>query len=205
MKNYLTLSKAKDLENLKDKILYRFLEILPGFLSWFTLFGIFLLSWLSPVTAAVFIILFDFYWLLKISYLSFHQIASFKKMKKNLATDWMKKLSQIKEWEQVYHLIILPFYKEKKEIIESSCHAIASCKYPKHKMMVILAVEERAGKEAQETAEKLEKKFSSKFFKFLVTTHPENLPNEVAGKGSNTAWAIKQAKQKIIEPLQIKR
>lgn len=205
MKNYLTLSKAKDLKDPKQRAIYRFLEILPGFLSWFTLFGVFLLSWLSPATAAVFIILFDFYWLLKISYLSFHQIASFKKMKENLTADWMKKLSQIKEWEQVYHLIILPFYKEKKEIIESSCQAIADCKYPKHKMMVVLAVEERAGKKARETAEELEKKFSSKFFRFLVTTHPENLPNEVAGKGSNTAWAIKQAKQKIIEPFQIKK
>ena len=205
MKNYLTLSKAKDLKSLKDKTLYRFLEILPGFLSWSTLLGALVLSWLSPIVVAIFIILFDFYWLLKISYLSFHQMTSFKKMKENLATNWLEKLNQIKEWKQIYHLIILPFYKEEKEIVESSCQTIADCKYPKDKMIVMLAVEERAGKEAREIAEELEKKFSSNFFKFLITIHPENLPDEVAGKGSNTAWAIEQAKQKIIEPLQIKK
>jgi len=205
MKNYLTLSKSKDLECLKDKTLYRFLEILPGFLSWLTLLGAFALSWMFPIIVAIFIILFDFYWLLKISYLSFHQITSFKKMKENLATDWLEKLNQIKEWNRVYHLIILPFYKEKKEIVEGSCRAIADCKYPKDKIMVVLAVEERAGEEAEKIAEELKEKFSSNFLKFLVTRHPENLPNEIAGKGSNTAWAIQQAKQKIIEPLQIKK
>ncbi len=29
---------------------------------------------------------------------------------------------------------------------------------------------------------------AKKFFKFLATTHPLNLPGEIAGKGSNEAW-----------------
>jgi len=201
MKNYLSLSKAKDLENPKQRIIYRFLEILPGLLSWLTLFGCFFFSWLSPVTVAVFIILFDFYWLLKIGYLSFHQIASFNKMKKNLKTDWLKKVFRINDWDQVYHLIILPFYKENKEIVESSCQAMLDSDYPKEKIMIVLSVEERAGKEAQIIANQMKEKFSSKFFKFLITIHPKNLESEIAGKGSNTTWAIKKAKQEIIEPL----
>ena len=205
MKRYLTLSKAKDLEFLKDKTLYRLLEILPGFLSWFTLIAVFLLSWLSPITTAVLIILFDFYWLLKITYLSFHQISSFRRMQKNIKIDWFKKVSQIKDWQRIHHLIILPFYNEKKEIVESSCQALVNSKYPKNKMMIVLATEERAGKEAQEIANELNKEFSSKFLKFLVTTHPKDLLGEIAGKGSNTAWAIKQAKEKIIKPLNIQK
>ncbi|XOB41283.1 MAG: hypothetical protein ACKKMW_00845 [Candidatus Nealsonbacteria bacterium] len=205
MKNYLTLSRSTDLEYLKDKTLYRFLEILPGFLSWLTLIGAFLLSGLYPITIAIFIILFDFYWLLKISYLSFHQMASFRKMRNNLKTDWMRKLNQVKNWERIHHLIILPFYTEKEEIVKSSCKALVACKYPKNKMMVILATEEKAGEEAQRIANQLSKEFSSKFLKFLVTIHPKDLPDEVEGKGSNTAWAIKQAKEKIIKPLNIKK
>ncbi|MCP6718305.1 MAG: glycosyltransferase family 2 protein [Patescibacteria group bacterium] len=200
-KNYLSLSKAEDLENPKQRVIYRFLEILPGLLSWLTLLGSFFFSWLSPIIVAIFIILFDFYWLLKIGYLSFHQIASFNKMKKNLGIDWFKKVSQINGWDQIYHLIILPFYKENKEIIESSCQAMLDSDYPKEKIMIVLSVEERAGKEAQIIASQMKEKFSSKFFKFLVTTHPQNLESEVAGKGSNTTWAIKKAKQEIIEPL----
>jgi len=204
MRNYLSLSRAEDLKDPKDRALYRSLEILPGFLSWLTLGGAFLLSWLSPITVAVFIILFDFYWLLKISYLSFHQISSFNRMQKNLKTDWLQKISKIKGWEQIYHLVILPFYNEEREIVEGSCQALLNCRYPKDKMIIVLASEERAGKETQEMVREIEQKFSSNFFKFLVTTHPKDLPNEMAGKGSNTAWAIKQVKEKIIEPLKIK-
>jgi hypothetical protein len=203
MRNYLDISRAGDLENKKEKILYRLLEIFPGFLSWGTLISAILLSALAPAAVAIFIILFDLYWLLKVGYLAFHQIASFWQMKKNLKIDWLEKLSQIKNWQRIYHLIILPFYKEKKELVEESLKAILDSKYPKDKMMVVLATEEKAGEKIQKDAKEIEKKFSKEFFKFLITSHPKNLPQEIAGKGSNVAWAINEAKEKIIKPLKI--
>jgi len=203
MRNYLNISRAKDLENKKEKILYRLLEIFPGFLSWGTLISAILLSWLAPVAVAIFIILFDLYWLLKVGYLAFHQVVSFWQMKKNLKIDWLEKLSQIKNWQRIYHLIILPCYKEKKELIEESLNALLYTQYPKDKLLVVLATEERAGEEIQKIAKEIEKKFKNQFLKFLITTHPKNLPDEIAGKGSNVAWAIKKTKEKIIEPLKI--
>jgi cellulose synthase/poly-beta-1,6-N-acetylglucosamine synthase-like glycosyltransferase len=125
-------------------------------------------------------------------------------MQKNLKTDWIQEISKIKGWEQIYHLVILPFYNEEKKIIEGSCQALLDCKYPKNKIIFVLSSEERAGKEIQKMVREIEQKFSSSFFKFLITTHPKDLPNEMAGKGSNTAWAIKQVRKKIIEPLKIK-
>ena len=203
MRNYLNISQSKDLENPKEKILYRLLEIFPGFLSWGTLISAILLSWLAPVAVAIFIILFDLYWLLKVGYLAFHQVVSFWQMKKNLKIDWLEKLSQIKNWQRIYHLIILPCYKEKKELIEESLSALLYTQYPKDKLLVVLATEERAGEEIQKIAKEIEKKFKNQFLKFLITTHPKNLPDEIAGKGSNVAWAIKKTKEKIIEPLKI--
>ena len=202
-KDYLNISKAEDLEVPKEKILYRLLEIFPGFFSWGTLISAVLFSWLAPVVVAIFIIIFDFYWLLKISYLSFHQIASFLQMKKNLKIDWLEKLRQVERWKEIYHLIILPLFKEKKEIVQESLKAILDSKYPKDKMMVVLATEERAGEEIQRTAKEIEKDSSREFFKFLITTHPKNLPDEIVGKGSNVAWAIKEAEEKIIKDLKI--
>jgi hypothetical protein len=54
MKNYLEISRAFDLENKRERVLYRFFEILPGFLSWSTLFLAVFLSYFSPVLIAVF-------------------------------------------------------------------------------------------------------------------------------------------------------
>ncbi len=200
-KEYISLSNYRDLDSAKDKALYRFLEILPGLLSWGTLIGAFLLSWLIPTTIAILIIIFDLYWLLKIIYLSIHQIISFARMKKNLKTDWFKKVKEIKDWEKVHHLIILPAYKEPKEIIASSCQSIYETKYPKDKITIILTIEKRAGEEAKKRAEAVKKEFSDKFFKFVITTHPDNIPGEVIGKGSNIAWGLKIAKEKVIKDL----
>ena len=203
MRNYLNISQSKDLENPKEKILYRLLEIFPGFLSWGVLISAILLSAFAPVVVAIFIILFDLYWLLKVSYLTFHQVVSFLQMEKNLKIDWLEKLTKVKDWQKIYHLIILPFYKEKKEIIEGSLKAISDSKYSKNKMIIVLALEERAEMDNQKMAEEIGEKFSKKFLKFLLTIHPKDLPGEMAGKGSNIAFAVKEAKEKIIGPLKI--
>ena len=210
--DYLNLSWAQDLKNPKEKILYRFFEILPGALSWGTLGGAFILSWLAPALVAILIIVFDLYWFLKISYLSLHQIASWQQMKKNLKIDWLKKLDKlainnqqltINNWRAIYHLIILPMYKEGAEIAKPTLEALVASNYPKDKMLIVLATEERAGVFSQKLAKEIKGEFGKIFFRFLITVHPKNIPGEVAGKGSNLAWAVKEAKEKIIDPLKI--
>ena len=202
-KDYSNFSWVQDLKNPKEKFLYRFFEIFPGFLSWGTLGGAAILSWLAPVAVAIFIIVFDLYWLLRITYLSFHQLASYKQMKKNLKIDWMKKLKKLKRWLEIYHLIILPMYKEGIDVVKPTLQALESSHYPKDKMIVVLATEERAGEAAQKLARKVKEEFGKKFFRFLITTHPQNIAGEVIGKGSNLTWAAKIAKEKIIDPLKI--
>ena len=146
--DYLNISRAESLKNPKERFLYRLLEILPGFLSWSVLIGAFLFSWLVPAIVAIFIILFDLYWLLKTAYLSFHQVSSFRQMKKNIKTDWIEKLEHLEGWKRIYHIVILPMYKEGKGIIRSSCQSLVASKYPKERMIIVLSAEERAGKEA---------------------------------------------------------
>ena len=46
--------------------------MMPGILAWGTLALLVLLSWLTPIWIAFFIIAFDVYWLLKTIYLSLH-------------------------------------------------------------------------------------------------------------------------------------
>jgi hypothetical protein len=212
LKNYLEVSRASNLKNSKERIFYRSLEILPGFFSLGTLITAFFLSWLAPAAVAIFIIVFDFYWLFRVSYLSFHQLASYRQMKKNLKTNWLEKLSNLKiencklkieNWSDIYHLIVLPMYKEGIEIVRPTCQSLVNSDYPKDKMIVVLSLEERGGKEPQKVAEKIKEEFGKTFFRFLITLHPKDILGEVAGKGSNEAWAVKVAKEKIIDPLKI--
>jgi hypothetical protein len=203
--NSLEITKSFQIDNPKDRRIFRFFEILPGLLAWLTLFLAFFLSKTIPILVVFFIIAFDILWLLKIFYLAFYQIASFKRLKNNLKTDWFEKLQKdySESWSDIYHIITLPTYKEGFEIIDSSCKSLESCIYPKDKMIVVLAIEERGGQEAQEIANKIKEKYSNKFFKFLITAHPKDIEGEVAGKGSNVAWALQKTRELIVDPLNI--
>lgn len=182
----------------------RFFEIIPGTLAWITIILILLLSWLTPAAVAIFIILFDIYWLFKTVYLSFHLRATFKKMRENLRIDWLNKLHVSGfRFHEIYHLIILPMYKEPYEIVRESFAALASANYPKDKFIVVLATEEKAGPAAEEVAERIKREFGNNFFKFLITVHPANIPGELPGKGSNETWAAKQVKHLIVDLLSV--
>lgn len=204
IKNYLDISKASDIQNKKDRIIYRFLEILPGALSLGTLAGVFIFSWLSPSFVAVFMICFSFYYLLKIIYFSLHQVIGYFKTKSHMDKDWLKELKKVqgKNWKIIYHLIILPAYKENPKIIKESLNSLVASNYPKEKLIVVLATEQRAGKKFKDSAREIKKEYERYFFKFLTVEHPDNIDGEIAGKGSNVAFAGKET-QKLIDHLKI--
>jgi len=206
--DYIKIGFARDISDSKERIFFRFLEIMPGILSWGTILLMIFLSFRHPVWAAFFIIAFDIYWLLKTIFLSFHQQFSYKKMQAALNTDWMQKLKelkvenrklQIENYSDIYHLLILPFYKEKMEVVRSTFLALKKSRYPLNKIIAVLATEERAGEEAQKIAQAIKGEFGQDFFRFLITVHPQNIEGELAGKGANETWAGRRAKELIDE------
>ncbi|HOW12908.1 MAG TPA: glycosyltransferase family 2 protein [Candidatus Pacearchaeota archaeon] len=212
-KSYLSIGKASDIENKKERRIYRFFEMLPGLLSWSVLFLAVFCSWKIPFITSIFIISFSLFWLLRTIYYSFHLWSGYQKMKKIEKADWIKKLNSlspskyslktIKNWKELYHLIVIPMYKEELEILKDTFSSLEKSNYPKEKMIVVLGCEERNKEEAQKIASEIEKEFGKKFFRFLITWHPQNLKNEINGKGANETWAAKKAKKEIIDPLKI--
>jgi len=185
----------------------KILEILPGALTWFTLGLLIFLSYKQPIWVAIFIILFDCYWLFKTAFLYFHLQASFRQMRANKKINWLQKLGEqpsvSSKWQEIYHLIILPMYKEPHEVVRDSFLGLKNANYPKEKLIVVLATEERAGEAAQIAAQKIKGEFENEFFRFLISCHPAGLPGEISGKGANETWAIKEAKRIIVDPLKI--
>jgi cellulose synthase/poly-beta-1,6-N-acetylglucosamine synthase-like glycosyltransferase len=118
-------------------------------------------------------------------------------MKKNEKINWRKKLDSlssnnfslesVKNWKEVYHLIVIPTYKEPLEVLRDTFKSLVKADYPKEKMIVVLACEDRIKQQAQPIAFEIEKEFGGQFFKFLTTYHPV-LPGELAGKGANETF-----------------
>ncbi|MBP6855655.1 MAG: glycosyltransferase family 2 protein [Candidatus Pacebacteria bacterium] len=187
----------------KNPTFYRAMEIIPAVLAWTTIIAMVVLSAFIPAYVAVFIILFDIYWLLKTIYLSLHLRNSFTIMKRNTDKDWRVFLeTDIRTkalWERVHHVVILPMYNEQYEVVRETFERLSRANYPLDKLFVVLALEERAGAHAQDIGEKIKKEFGDMFGAFLVTTHPAHIPGERPGKGSNESYAAEIVKRDVID------
>jgi len=78
----------------KDKF-YRFLEIVPGAVSWFTLILPFALAPFFPVFVSYFILLYSLYWFFKVMNYSRHLYNGFVSMKKAMNIDWYERCLHI--------------------------------------------------------------------------------------------------------------
>lgn len=182
---------------------YRALEILPGLASWTTLIGVVLMSIYAPFVAAYFVIGFALYWVLKTAFLSYHLRHNWKRLRHHMSLDWAAMIKDL-PYQHLSHVIILPFYKEPKEVIEASLKALSEVRYDRDKLTVVLASEGRAGEEAQKISRELYEKYKDKFGTILMTKHPADLPGEMAGKGSNAAHAAEEVRTRILDPRGIK-
>jgi len=181
----------------------RFFEILPGALTWSAFILIVFSSWQWPRGVAALFIVYALFWLCRIIYLHFHLRHSFAMVRENLKVNWLAKVKAIPGWDKIYHLVIIPMYQEPLAVIRETFLALRAVNYPKDKILVVLATEERGGEEARKTSAAIKKEFGGEFLRFLVTVHPAGLPAEIPGKGSNETWAAKVAKKEIIDPLKI--
>jgi hypothetical protein len=218
--DFLKIGKANELSG-KDYKLYRLLEILPGFLSLATIFGLIIFSYFKPVWVAYFIIAFDVYWLLLVIYMAIFLITSYSRLKRGLRTNWRKKCEELtlknfdsdvapdsltKQgllWTDLWQLIILPTYNEEIEIIKSALDSLINDGFPTDQMIIALAMEERGGEEAKKRAVLIKEEYQNKFKHFIITWHPDGIEGEIKGKGANQAWCVREVKRDLISPLNL--
>lgn len=210
------------------------LEIVPGVLVWVSLLGAIFLSWLLPSWIAIYIIVFDIFWVLKAVNTSLHLMSSFFKLKTHATYDWNERLralpdpqsykqllrsqiiaatsrarrrdlkeellrlddldwtSRFLDYRQIYHLVILPTYKESLEVLDNSIRSILETDFPKEQIIFVLATEERDRERAESNGKILWEKYAGKFLRFEVIMHPDGIPGEIKAKGANMTFAARQ-------------
>lgn len=72
-----------------EKSFQRLFEIFPGLLSWIIIIGICALSVLKPLAAAIIMIAFLLYWLMRLIYMNIFLILSYIRLAIEKNTDWM--------------------------------------------------------------------------------------------------------------------
>ncbi len=179
---------------------YRLLEIIPGAAVWITLSLAVLLSYFSPLVVIYFIIIFDTFWLFRVTLFVLFLFVSWRRYRHDSRIDWMAKVVALPRCRDIYHLVFLPTYKEDLQIIRTTFKSLAADVYPKNeRFIVVLAGEEGDKDRFLANAQALREEFGGHFFRFLVTLHPRGLPDEIPGKGSNINWAGHRAQELIDE------
>jgi len=188
------------MKGLSDYRRYRFLEMVPGVMVWLT-FGLTIaFSFWRPLWVIVFIIIFDTYWLLRVLYLLTYTLLAFRRYWRERRIDWQAQLASQPNWQRIHHVVVLPTVNEDSAVLESTFEGLVHSTYPLGHLIVVLALEEAAGPDSLARADAIRKKYGQRFGHFLVTVHPQGIPGELVGKGSNTAWAGRQV-QKLIDSL----
>ena len=98
------------------------------------------------------------------------------------------------DWRELFHLILIPFYREGYSVLGPTLKALSGANYPQDRMVIVLGIEERAGKPARELGERLKREYGKDFFHFEICVHPEGIPGESEVKGANATYAAKWAR-----------
>lgn len=89
-----TFPDPKATEPAKRRV-QRFFELIPGLMTWTTLLGMLALSFFLPVWAAIFVIVFDIYWIHKAFYISLFSLAGHHDVEEGKRIDWWERCQNI--------------------------------------------------------------------------------------------------------------
>lgn len=176
----------------------RSLEILPGALTWLTITSPIWLSFTLPYAVAYLILIADLYWLFNAFKISTLVIIGYRKMEAAKKVNWLEQLKKNfpGEWDNYYHLLVLPTYNESLEVLRPAFEAVVGSDYSKDKIFLAVGFEERMQqKDPQGIQLKIDavKKLSQKIGGAFPTIHPLGLPGEIPGPGTNRNWMVNNA------------
>lgn len=177
---------------------FRLFEMIPGGLVWVTLISAVSLSYFAPLAVIYFIIVFDLFWLFRVTYFVIILAISSRRYKRDISINWFEKASAFKRFDDMYHLVFLPTYKEELEILRTTFKSLAASEYPvQEKFIVILTGEEGDQELFWKNAEALKEEFGEVFYRLETIVHKKGIPGDLPGKGSNIHWAGHHAKDLI--------
>jgi len=182
---------------MKKAKIKRFLEIIPAGLSWLIIICFVWLIIFAPLWAAIVLIVYLMYWFFRLLYMSLLLLIAHHRMfsKKNI--NWLKLCKDTKTDKclgDIWHIVLYPVYKESEEVIKDSLSSLQKIDYPKDKLIVVLAGEERE-EGILERLKIIQKEFQGSFKNVIITLHPKDLPGEIPGKGANATYAARYVKE----------
>ncbi|MBI3804465.1 MAG: glycosyltransferase family 2 protein [Nitrospirae bacterium] len=86
----------------RERYLQRVFEIVPGLLLWTTFSALLIFSFVRPVWVAIFIIAYDLYWLIRVTYFSIFMFLAYRRVRMEWGTDWRARCERVSKDLAVY-------------------------------------------------------------------------------------------------------
>lgn len=191
---------------MRNSFWWRFWEIFPGALAWTGLLLPVIFSFIWPSAVAVYILLFDLYWLFRGIIMAYLLYKTYKKMRSAMHTNFREKLEGlpakdpiVKNWKDVYQVVIFATFREELDVLGPSVDSVVEADWPASKKIILLAGEERDKERLWRIGNHLKEKYKNKLFDLIISEHPDGIEGEVRGKGAGSAWAGKILSQYVRE------
>lgn len=198
---------------------YRFFEMLPGLLSWTTLFLPVIVSFFSPRVAAFLIIAYLMLWFAKMLGLNLRAVQGYRRMEQHKKLPWPKMVAElsagelpgrskhIPDWhranvariqetptpiraDDIIHAVVIAAYNETREVIEPTIQSVLASDFDMSRVILVMAYEGRDGAQSETAALSLVKEYGPRFKHAMAVKHPLT-PGEVRGKGGNITYAAR--------------
>jgi hypothetical protein len=92
-------------KNPRERKIQRTLEVIPGIITWATILGMIIFSFLFPLWVAIFIILFDIYWIFRTIFIAYYSVQGYKKLGEGKKIDWWERCQNICNPEKYQRLL----------------------------------------------------------------------------------------------------
>lgn len=182
----------------------RLWNLLPIALSLFLISAIFWGPYKAPQVLAIGILAFFTYWLIRSYSVVIACLVGLRRMRDWKRTNWVAKYcawlpgkTAPDDWQWPRHMVIIPNYKESESGLSRTLDSLAN-QANAGQLVIVMAMEAREPA-ARAKAARLVMRYRARFAGMFATYHPAGLPNETPGKGSNEAWAAREAHIRLIE------
>jgi hypothetical protein len=182
----------------------RLWNALPLTLSFGLVSAIFWAPYFAPWALAIGIVAFFLYWLIRSCAVAVSCVIGLRRIRKWEGTNWVAKYCArlsadpgVREWSWPRHMVIIPNYKESNESLARTLESLAN-QANAGQLVIVMAMEAREA-DARAKAASLVMRFANRFADMFATYHPYGLPSETPGKGSNEAWAAREAHIRLVE------
>lgn len=185
----------------------RILDAIPGGLAWLALAGVLLSALCAPKVLILGAALLTAYTAGRFAFAAAAAVRGLRLVQRWEHTDWRVEYHRRATRDSlpvnsVRHLVIIPSYGEELDILRRTLDRLAEQAPARTTLSVVLAMEAAEPGSAEKGAQ-LQAEYGAAFEHIFVTVHPQGLPGEMQCKSANQSWAIRCARQIMVDQLGI--